>query len=149
MRRCVRERWLCMRKARKESSSERTCMCPLSLSPCHPRVGMLRQTGSLFLGQWQCVNGRRCVAKEGSEIPADRGQSLSLSCSLSISLTLFSALSSVWLLFSLLWIAVLLSFEIVWAERCCTIFAWRVYLYRLSHRVERWAAELAGKCNRS
>lgn len=90
---CEREKAACMHKARNERSSERTCMYPLSLSPCHPRVGMLRQTGSLFLGQWQCFNGRRCIAKEGSEIPADRGQSLSLSCSFSVSLALSSALS--------------------------------------------------------
>lgn len=30
----------------------------------------------LFLDQWQRVNGCRCVAKEGSEIPTDPGRSL-------------------------------------------------------------------------
>lgn len=84
MRRCVCERempvcaWsqenrVCKRESERERGILRELVC--ALSPCHPRVGMLRQTGGLFLGKWQCVNGRRCVAKEGSEISANPGQS--------------------------------------------------------------------------
>lgn len=36
----------------------------------------------LFLDQWQRVNGCRCVAKEGSEIPTDPGRSESSTCRL-------------------------------------------------------------------
>lgn len=36
----------------------------------------------LFLDQWQRVNGCRCVAKEGSEIPTDPGRSKSSTCRL-------------------------------------------------------------------
>lgn len=50
-------------------------------------------------------------------------------CSLSLSFSL--TFSSFWLLFRRLWIAVLLSFEIIWSQRCCTISAWLVWLESL------------------
>lgn len=37
---------------------------------------MLGRPARLFLDQWQRINGCRCVAKKGSEIPADPGRSL-------------------------------------------------------------------------
>lgn len=39
---------------------------------------MLGCPAKLFLDQWQRVNGCRCVAKEGSEIPTDPGKSFPL-----------------------------------------------------------------------
>jgi len=52
-------------------------------------------------------------------------------CSLSHSHSLSLTFSSFWLLFRQLWIAVLLSFEIIWSQRCCTISAWLVWLESL------------------
>jgi len=87
---------------------------------------------ALFLATYSCVS----MAADASQRKALRYQQTVVShhlclCSLSHSHSLSLTFSSFWLLFRQLWIAVLLSFEIIWSQRCCTISAWLVWLESL------------------
>lgn len=131
----------------------------LSLRLHHSRVGMLRQTHSLFLGQWQCVNGRRCIAKEGSEIPTDPGLSQLLTlfahspCPLSSQTLTSLSYMVVWcvvcclvlIFFAVLWFILFHSFEImVWGDIMNFCMTWHISLAAvkpwLSQWVQRWKA---------